>query len=131
MFFNLLSSYAIDTFEPIAKWATIGVIAALIVAGIFVFLLKRDEFNKFVKRALFGLLVFLLAVGIAGLIMEIAKSFNPNYVEENYMDRQAVTKYIFIPVTGLLILFLATAVAIGIAIKKSSPENAKTNVKKP
>ena len=127
---NLLSGYAIDAFEPIAKWATIGVIAALIVAGILVFLLKRDEFNKFVKYALFGLLVFLLAVGIVGLIMEIAKSFNPNYVEENYMDRQAVTKYIFIPVTCLLVLFLATAVAMGIAVKNSSPENVKTNVKK-
>ena len=96
MYLNLLSGYAIDVFEPIAKWATIGVIAALIVAGILVFFLKRGEFKKFVKYALFGLLVFLLAVGIAGLIMEIAKSFNPNYVEENYMDRQAVTKYIFI-----------------------------------
>jgi len=126
----LLSGYAIDAFEPIAKWATIGVIVALIVAGILVFLLKRDEFNKFVKYALFGLLVFLLAVGIAGLILEIAKSFNPNYVEENYMDRQAVTKYIFIPVTCLLVLFLATAIAMGIAVKKSSPENAKANVKK-
>lgn len=130
MYNLLLSGYAIDVFEPIAKWTSIGVVAALIVLGLLLFVFKRDSFAKFVKYALFGMLVYLLVVGIAGLVMEIAKSFNPNYVEENYMDRQAVTTYIFIPVTCLLVLFLITAIATAITAKKSSPESAKKNVKK-
>ena len=126
----LLSNYAIDIFMPIAKWVSVGVIATLIVIGLLVFLLKREKFLKYVKYALFGLLIYLLATGIAGLILEIAKSFNPNYVEENYMDRQAVTTYIFIPVTCLLVLFMATAIITAIVSKKSAPENVKANTKK-
>jgi len=91
---------------------------------------KKRKVLKYVKYALFGLLIYLLATGIAGLILEIAKSFNPNYVEENYMDRQAVTTYIFIPVTCLLVLFMATAIITAVVSKKSAPENVKANTKK-
>ena len=127
---NLLTTYAIDVFEPIAKWASVGIVAALIIAGIVLFFAKREVFSKYVKCALFGLLIYLLVVGIAGLIMEIGKSFTQTYIDDNYMDRQAVTKYIFIPILCLLIMFLATAVTTAIVAKKSSPETSKTAVKK-
>lgn len=127
---NLLTPYAIDVFEPIAKWTSLGVVLALIVCAIAVFFAKKNYFPKFCKLALFGLLIYLLVVGITGLIMEIAKSFDPTYVEENYMDRQAVTKYIFIPITCLLFLLLLTAICTAIVNKKSKTDNVKANVKK-
>ncbi len=127
---NLLTPYAIDVFEPIAKWTSVSVALALIVCGIAVFFAKKNYFSKFCKLALFGLLIYLLVIGITGLIMEIAKSFDPNYIEENYMDRQAVTKYIFIPIVCLLLLLLLTVICTAIVNKKSKLENVKTNVKK-
>ena len=122
---NLLSTYAIDVFEPIAKWVSIGVVLALAIFGVVFFFTKRQLFPKFLKIALFCLLIFLLVVGITGLIMEIAKSFDPTYVQENYMDRQAVTKYIFIPLTAFLFLLLLTATVIVCVAKKSAQDKTK------
>lgn len=116
---NLLSVYAIDVFEPIAKWATVGVVAALLIVGVILFFIKREIFPKYLKTAIIGLLIFLLAVGIVGLALEIAKSFDPAYIEENYMDRQAVSTYVFIPITCFLTLLLATVIAVSVAAKKS------------
>ncbi|MBR2449036.1 MAG: energy-coupled thiamine transporter ThiT [Clostridia bacterium] len=125
---NLLTTYAIDVFEPIAKWASVAVVAALIIAGIIMFFAKKDAFKKFVKIALFGLLVYLLVVGLIGLIMEIGKSFDPSYVQENYMDRHATTVYLFIPIACLFVLFLATVIVSAIMHKKATLETAKKTI---
>ena len=123
--YNFLTPYAIDVFEPIAKWLAIGVVCALVIAGILLFFINREIFNKLFKPAFFCLLIFLLAIGIAGLSMEIAKSFNPNYISENGMDRQAVSKYVFIPTTCLLALILISAIVIAVISKKASPETVE------
>lgn len=128
--YNLLTTYAIDLYMPIAKWVAIGVIAFMLLSWLVVFLLKKENVLSFIKTTLYILFAFLLVVGIIGLILEIAKSFNPTYIEDNYLDRTGVTNYILIPVTCLLCLFLSTIIAIAITNKKSLPENKKQNVKK-
>ena len=128
--YNLLTTYAIDVYLPIAKWLAIGFIALILLSWLVVFLLKKENMLSFIKTTLFVLFTFLLVVGIVGLILEIAKSFNPTYIEDNYLDRAGVTKYILIPITCLLCLFLSTIIAIAITEKKSSPETKKQNTKK-
>ena len=44
MFNLLLSNYAIDTVEPYAKWATVGIAAAIVLAGLVIFLIKKAAF---------------------------------------------------------------------------------------
>ncbi len=128
--YNLLTTYAIDVYLPIAKWLAIGFIALILLSWLVVFLLKKENMLSFIKTTLLVLFTFLLVVGIVGLILEIAKSFNPTYIEDNYLDRAGVTKYILIPITCLLCLFLSTIIAIAITEKKSSPETKKQNTKK-
>ena len=122
--YNFLTTYAIDVFTPIAKWVAIGVILSLTLAGIIIFFAKRHAFNRFFKVALFALLVFLLALGLTGLIMEIAKSFHSDYVAENYMDRKAVTTYLFIPIACFFALLLLS-VLICFFVNKKQKESAK------
>ena len=127
---NLLTTYAIDLYTPIAKWLVIGVIALILLSWLIVFLLKKENTLSFIKTTLLVLFAFLLIIGIVGLILEIAKSFNPTYIEDNYLDRAGVTKYILIPITCLLCLFLATIIALALVNKKSLPENQEKNLKK-
>ena len=126
---NLLTP-AIDVFLPIAKWLTIGVVAAAVIASLIVFFVKRDIFSKFVKRALFSVFVFLAVLGLACLIMEIAEKYSQAYADENGLDTLAAITYMLIPLTCVLFLVLLTAVVTVIVSKKSSPEKSKTAVKK-
>ncbi len=124
--YNLLTTYAIDVFSPIAKWTALGVVLSLVLIGGIIFFAKRQIFSKFFKIAFFALLIFLLALGLTGLIMEIGKSFDPYYVAENYMDRKAVTTYLFIPIACFFALLIITAIACFIANKKSTERAKKT-----
>ncbi|MBQ8426912.1 MAG: hypothetical protein IJX16_04035, partial [Clostridia bacterium] len=128
--FNLLSNFAIDNFEPIAKWLAIGVVSAVVIAGILVFFLKRTAFQKFLKISLFASFVFLLVLGITCLGLEIGKKYSQSYADENGIDPMVIAKYLLIPITCLLVLLLASAIAIAVTHKKSTRENVNTNVKK-
>ena len=94
--FNLLSPYAIDSFLPIAKWLAIGLVGAFIIAILIVGLTKKDLLKKTVKVLLSCLFVFLLVLGLACLIMEIVKSYSATYAEENWLDRNALIKFVSI-----------------------------------
>ncbi len=127
---NLLSNYAIDSFLPIAKWLVLGVFVLVLLAWLVVFLAKKENFSSFVKTSLVVLFIFLLAIGLVGLILEITKSFDPAYVEENGLDRQSVTTLILIPVTCLLLSLMFTVIGVTVVTKKSVQEHAKTNSRK-
>lgn len=128
--YNFLTNYAIDGFEPIAKWLALGVVIATLIVGIFIFATQRTLFPKFVKYATFGLFVFFLVLGLSCLIMEICKKYSQSYADENGIDPLIIAKYLLIPITCLLFLLLASAITLAIAQKKSKPENLKANVKK-
>ena len=126
----LLITFAIEVFEPIAKWLALAVVAIAVIGGLIVFFVKKESFTKYVKIALFTLCVFLLVLGIACLIMEIAKKYSPAYAEENGIDPKIIATYLLIPITFLLFLLLATAISTAIIVKKSSQEHLSNNFKK-
>ncbi|MBQ8428291.1 MAG: energy-coupled thiamine transporter ThiT [Clostridia bacterium] len=76
MFYSLLSAEAVlDVFTPIAKWTIIGVAAALIIAGILVFLLCKKAFAKYLKYACTGGFAFLLALAVAFFAIDLIKTY--------------------------------------------------------
>lgn len=121
--FNLLSPYAIDSFLPIAKWLAIGFVGAFIIAILIVGLTKKDLLKKTVKVLLSCLFVFLLALGLACLIMEIVKSYSTTYAEENWLDRNALIKFVLIPISVLVLSLIASSIVIFFVIKKNNEEN--------
>lgn len=128
--FNLLSPFAIEVFLPIAKWLAIGVVGAVVIAGLLVFLLKRELFPKYAKYAIFGLFLFLAILGISCLIMEIAKKYSQAYADENGIDPKTNATHLLIPVMVLLFVLLGSAIASVITAKNSKAENLKANIKK-
>lgn len=128
--FNLLTPYAIDVFEPIAKWLVIGATSVILISWLIALLTKKDALLPLIKTTVAALFIFLLAVGLTCLIMEIAKSYSLSYAEENWLDRQALLKYVLIPLCVLIVLLIASTIAIIVALKKSNSENKDKNVKK-
>ena len=61
---SLLSAYAVEQFEPFAKWISVGVIALLLIVGAVIFFIKKPIFGKFVKYAFFGVFLYLLALAV-------------------------------------------------------------------
>ena len=59
---SLLSAYAVEQFEPFAKWISVGVIALLLIVGAVIFFIKKPIFGKFVKYAFFGIRAGVLAL---------------------------------------------------------------------
>ena len=119
MNFNLLSSvYLADTFEPVAKWLTIGFICALAITWIITFFVKKEISGKVAKCQLIALVFYALALGIFLLSIEIAKKYDTAYLDEKWVSRD-ITTYVFLPLLVTLILALLGAVAIFIVTKKA------------
>lgn len=127
---NFLTPFAIEVFSPIAKWLAIGIIGAIIVAGLLIFLLRRNSFAKFLRYALYSLFVFLLVLGLICLILEIAKKYSQTYADENGIDPKVIATYVLLPIALFLLSLLSSAIAMAIITKKSQPENARKNFKK-
>ena len=124
--FNLLSNFAIDTFEPIAKWLAIGVVSLALVVGLLTFFVKKKLFLKIIKPMIFSLFVFLLVIGLTLLGMDIAKEYSESELGSKPMD---TAKYLLIPFASFLFLILISTMIITIVYKKSSQEKINANVK--
>lgn len=117
--FNLLSSvYFADTFEPVAKWLTIGFVGALVVSWLIVFLCKKEISGSVAKYHLIAFIFYALALGIFMLSLEISKKYDPDYLDSKWVSREIVN-YVFVPVLISLCLALVGGVAIFIASKKN------------
>lgn len=127
---NLLTSYAIDLFLPIAKWLVIGFIAVVLISWLIVALARREKFSTFAKNTLIALFVILLAIGLTCLVLEIIKSYSASYAEENWLNREGLISHVLIPLTVLVVTLLISAVILYIVSKKSKPENKQTIFKK-
>lgn len=125
MFFNLLSSapYAADTAEPIIKWLTIGFVGAIALTLLITLLVKREIIGGVAKVSLFSLVFFALCIGITMLSLEIAKHYDPAYLEENWVSKDIVP-FVFVPILVTLILLLISAVTL-FFITKKKPELKK------
>ncbi|MBO7344571.1 MAG: energy-coupled thiamine transporter ThiT [Clostridia bacterium] len=122
--FNLLSTHAIDLFLPIAKWLAIGVIVLSLIAILIVALLKKERLSVYFKTVLFIVFLFLLALGITALILDLVKSFN-----EGDFTSDTVT-FVTIPVVCLFFLLLVSAVILAVVYKKFDGEKRTSLLKK-
>ena len=120
---HLLSVYAVDTAEPIVKWTTIAIVAGLFIAGIVLLFTKKELFSKLFKPAAYGLVIYAAIIGILMLSLEIAKHYDPQYLEDNWVSNDIVN-YVFIPGLITAILILASAVSL-FFISKKKPDLLK------
>ncbi len=118
--FYLLSAYAADTAEPIVRWMTIAIVAALFVAGIVLAFTKKELFSKLFKPALLCLVLYAAVIGILMLSLEIAKHYNPQYLEDNWVNKDIVN-YVFIPGLITAIIIFVSAISLFV-ISKKKPE---------
>ena len=116
---STLLTPAIDVFLPIAKWLTIGIVAAAILVSLTVFFAKRNIFSKWVKYTIFFTFIFLLLLGIACLIMNVI---------DGYLDNDAAIKYILIPLTVLLSLLLIGLIATMLIYKTRGTNAGKISL---
>ena len=121
--FNLLSPYAIDNFLPIAKWLAIALVLACLIAIFIVSLTKKQLLKRTIKVLVFGLFVFLLMLGLACLIMEIIKSYSVSYAQDNWLDRDALIKFVLIPISVLILSLMVSSIIIFLVAKKGEKKD--------
>lgn len=114
---SLLSAYAVEAFEPVAKWLTVGIFATALIAGAIVFFAKREAFGKYAKYVLIGLVAYLLCLAIVFFSLDIAKNYSDSYTEENWLDKQALVRLVLTPLLALCALLLAALVAFTLVTK--------------
>lgn len=115
--YSLLSTYAVEIFEPIALWTTVGVLACVLLTGFILFLAKRKAVAPFAKYALFGFAVYLLALAITFFALDIAKNYSDSYTEKNWLDKQALIKYMLIPLLVLSCVSLLSLTSFALVAK--------------
>lgn len=119
--FNLLLSseptYLSDVIEPFAIWGTVGILGALVVAWLIVFLVKRDASSKTLKAMVIGFIVYALVLGILLLVLEISKKFNSGYLEENYVN-QDIVSHVFLPLLITAVVALCSVITLFVLSKK-------------
>lgn len=123
---NLLADteYLVDSVEPVVRWLSIGLVIALVLAGIVLFFVKREAVMPYVKWAILSFFVYALVIGILMVILEIAKHYSVDYATENWLDREAVLSYVLVPLLVLLAVILASTLAV-FAAKKLLPQAFK------
>lgn len=122
---SLLSAYAVESFEPIAKWLTIGFIAAILLIGAILFFLDRSALGKYAKAALIGVSAYLLCLAIVFFALDIAKNYSDSYAEENWLDKQTLIRLVLIPLLSLCALLLLGLLSF-LFIAKRKPEWKKS-----
>ncbi|MBQ8291431.1 MAG: energy-coupled thiamine transporter ThiT [Clostridia bacterium] len=122
---SLLSTPAVDVFEPIAKWLTIALAAAALLTGAILFFVKKDLFGKYAKCALLSLFFYLLALAITFFALDIAKHYSQAYIEENWLDKQALIAYLLAPLLVFASVTLLCATAF-VLVSKYKPNAKKT-----
>lgn len=122
--YSLLSTYAVEAFEPVAKWLTIGLFAALLIGGAVLFFCKRSAFAKFVKGALLGAFVYLLALAVLFFALDIAKNYSDSYAEKNWLDKRMLVKFVLVPLLVFSALCLIGTLTYAVGAKRF-PERKK------
>ena len=118
--YSLLSAYAVERFAPIAKWLTVGILAAVLLVGGALFFLKRKAFAPYVKAALIAVAAYLLCLAVVFFALDIAKNYSDSYTEENWLDKQTLTRFVLIPLLCLCATLLFALLAF-LAVAKYKP----------
>lgn len=120
---NFLATYLIDIVGGYAAPITVGILGALILAGVIVFLAKKDVAKTYLKYAFIGFFFYALIAGIFLLILDVIKHYDPAYLDRNYVDKDVVG-FVLIPVLAAFCLVLVSVGAYFLLIKKR-PETAE------
>ncbi len=121
--FSLLTSYAYDVLEPVAKWLTVAVLAAMIIAGIILYFAKREVFGKYLKYGVFSFFAYALVLGILMLILQLIKRTDPNYLEDKWLNADVIS-YVLVPLLVLFAFVLLGGIILFV-ISKMKPETLK------
>ena len=123
--FNLLSTtYAVEKFEPIALWMTVGVLAITLLTGAILFFVKKEALGAYAKSALFAVAAYLLVIAIVFFALDIAKNYSDSYAEENWLDKQTLVRLVLIPLLALSSVSLIGLTVYGL-IAKFAPTKKK------
>ncbi len=120
----LASSYAFDAAEPVALWLTVGIVAALLIAGIALFFAKKGAFKNYVRFASIGFIFYALILGMVMLILNIIKHSDEDYLAENGISGDVIY-FVLIPLFALF----AFALIAGILLFSVSMLGAKKTFK--
>ena len=113
----LSSAYAVEKFEPIAKWLTLGILAAVLLCGAIVFFVKRNAFASVCKWLAFGFGLFLLVLAIVFFALDIAKNYSDSYAEKNWLDKRILVRFVLLPLIVLASLCLCALTAFAVTTK--------------
>lgn len=109
--------YASEKFAPVALWMTVGIVAALVIAGLVLFFAKRTAFFRYVKIAGLCAVIYAAALGITMLALEIAKNYSQSYADENGLARGTVISNILVPVLIVCGIVLVSALVLALVYK--------------
>ena len=115
--YSLLSASGIDVFQPIATWLTIALIPSLLIVGIVLFFAKRDVFPKYAKYAFFATFGYLLVLAIAFFTLDIAYHYSDDYAQENWLDKDLLIRFVFIPLLVFAFLSLIALTSYALVAK--------------
>lgn len=125
--FNLImcaKTYAIDTFQPIATWLTIGILTTLVIVGVVIYALNFTMLKKYAKYATISFVVYAILIEITLLIMDLYKHYNSKYLDENWISSDVLV-YVFMPIFITLGVIVLSLIA-NVIINKKKPEFIKT-----
>ncbi|MBQ5926854.1 MAG: energy-coupled thiamine transporter ThiT, partial [Clostridia bacterium] len=116
--FSLLSAASVlETVTPVCKWLTVSLLVTTVLLGALLFFVKRSAFLPFVRFALFGVVLYLIALAILFFALDIGK----NYGEAN----GSLVKLLLAPVLCLACVCFLSLIAIAV-VKKRCPNKQKT-----
>lgn len=107
----LAASYAFDAAEPVALWLTVGIVAALLIAGIALFFAKKGAFKNYVRFASIGFVFYALILGMVMLILNIIKHSDEDYLAENGISGDVIY-FVLIPLFALFALALVAGMVL-------------------
>jgi thiamine transporter len=117
-------TYAIDTFQPIATWLTIGILTTLVIVGVVIYALNFTMLKKYAKYATISFVVYAILIEITLLIMDLYKHYNSKYLDENWISSDVLV-YVFMPIFITLGVIVLSLIA-NVIINKKKPEFIKT-----
>lgn len=107
----LASSYAFDAAEPVALWLTVGIVAALLIAGVAFSFAQKKVFKKYLRFASIGFVFYALILGMVMLILNIIKHSDEDYLAENGISGDVIY-FVLIPLFALFALALVAGMVL-------------------
>lgn len=109
--------YAADISEHVALWLTLPLVAFAAAAGTVQFFTNRENFAKWLKYTLVSAVIYATVLGLVMLILSIVKSYSTSYAEENWLAREQLITYVFVPLIALCAVTLVAAIAVALVAK--------------